>query len=296
MKIKYLVGCALILGTMGSAGICFRIYAQEGAGTPPAPSAPRVHVPPPVDSIFNFIDMFVRKFRDLANAGEPLPESMASKVTVVDTIELASILDQQMNTRTEFATGVKTPVHISGNRANNCSGSSQDCKDYEKYFIVFHTDTQENIFVKGTDIANVPFLMHGEKDIYFTGDKTLYQVKLMVNVNQNDQSELKIWNRQKLILDVTAKDLAAALFEKARPVKMSREYYLFYYTDLLQDFNGAGYLGKDKTFLLMRKDDNSVYYTIPASKIDSVGVNFPDIEKDYGFRIKDGNLEIYKMP
>lgn len=109
------------------------------------------------------------------------------------------------------------------------------------------------------------------------------------------KSTLKVKDRSRVVLKVTIGKLTEAIFEAGQDLKLKRRYIMTYANEIFQDDKGAAYMGRNKVFVFMLKGKEEVYYLVPESKITPSGVTFPEMEKNYAFRIVDGFLEIYSL-
>lgn len=244
---------------------------------------------------------------DLRDIREPRalvqkPFTAQAAENIVGRFKLSALENAYMNTKITFMTAAGDTVHVSGAKASDCVGGGE-CNDMDRYFLIFHTDRGQTIFVKGDDIANIfvglgsvgKWVKTGEKDIYFDGDSEKYTAKLYVDLIIPKNSTLEVKNCSRVVLKVTLGELTEAIFEAGQDLKLGRRYIMTYANRIFQDGKGAAYMGRNKVFVFMLKGKEDVYYSIPESKITSSGVTFPEMEKNYAFRIVDGFFEIYSL-
>lgn len=153
----------------------------------PAPAAPQCQAPElqaPVPSWSEYLDDLFRDIRE-PRALTRKPFAAQGAENIVGRFELSALENAYMNTKITFKTAAGDTVHVSGAKASNCAGGGK-CDDMDRWFLIFHTDRGQTIFVKGDDIANIfvgigplgKWVKTGEKDIYFDGDNTKYTAKL----------------------------------------------------------------------------------------------------------------------
>ena len=213
---------------------------------------------------------------------------------VVDRINLEEILNIKLKTKLTFTTSSGDTVHVSAAKAMNCADGSEKCSDNDRSFILFYTDKGGTIFVKGTDIANFSVFMKNEQVRYFKGDPEPYTIKLTVRALAPRQSVLTVENRGEVVLSFTMDQLAKAHNAKAVKLNAGAHHNLFYNDEVLQDENGNGRFGPGRELSFSPLSSDPVQF-VAAKLITSSGVTLPQVEKDYGYRIVNGFLEIYHL-
>ncbi len=224
-------------------------------------------------------------------AGAEQLDAKGAPGEAVETVDLPPLLNASFKSALTFRTSGNT-VHISGAEAMNCQNGGS-CSSNDKYFLLFTTDGGQTIFVRAKDVANALF-MSGSKDIIFPGDGEKYRVKLNVKLTSPGQSRLKIEGPGKTAVDVSLDDLTAALAKKGHALNVGARHNLYYNSAVLQDSSGNGRFSAEKVLIFSPRgsDPNQ---TVKASEINSSGVLLPKVEKDFGFRIVNEKLEIYKL-
>ena len=210
---------------------------------------------------------------------------------VMESVNLGAILDANLSTSLTFKTPSGNTVHISGAQATNCAKGGS-CSDRDKYFLLFHTDQGETIFVNGQDAANYPF-HKGEKTISFKGDGEQYKVKLNIKLSNPGESKLSVESQGRTVIEVSLDQLTAALAQKGRRLSSGSQHNLFYNTEVLQDSNGNGYFGKGRVVTFSPRG-TAPNQTLNASVITAAGVTLSSVDPGLGFRIANGVLEIYQ--
>ena len=255
---------------------------------PPSPATSQPQGPHPDLQLWNeyisenFGDRPARMERD---------SSKGAAGPVVETVSLAPILNASYKSGLTFKTSGHT-VNISGAEALNCQ-KGESCSSNDKYFLLFTAEDGQTMFVRAKDIANALF-MSGSKDISFSGDSDKYTVRLDIKVTSPGQSRLKIEGHGREVLDISLDDLTAALTKKGHELTVGARHRLYYNTAILQDAAGNGRFAKENVLIFSPrgKDPNQ---SVRASQIGASGVLLPNVEKDLGFRILGGKLEIYKL-
>jgi len=296
---------AMVLAACGSAGALqngsaggeqFGSFDSSSIQTQvPLPAAPdRADGPAGSGDMASLNSFISRNFGGIkADVSETYRKSVPAAVQVLDRLALDEILDANLETRIIFKTSSGNTVHVSGALAANCDGGKQSCSENDRYFLLFHTDKGQTIFVRGTEIANAMF-MSGSKEISFDGDSEKYVVKLMVKITSPGSSRLQVQTQGRMALDVSLDQLTAALAEKGKALKAGSRHNVFYNTEVLQDKNGRGYFGKGKVVVFSPRTSAPNQY-VSAAVITAMGVLLDTVEPDLGFRIVNGALEIYKM-
>jgi hypothetical protein len=224
------------------------------------------------------------------DAGKAVP----SAGRVADRLNLEEILNARLKTRLTFTTSSGDTVHVSAANSVNCADGGRDCPENDRSFFLFHSDRGETAFVRAKDIANLSVLMKGSKKIYFGGDKEPYIIKLMIKATSPRQSLLKVERGGKIVLSFMMEQLTAALNEKAAKLNAGAHHNFFYTTEVLQDKDGNGRFGPGREIIFSPLSPDPCQF-VNASSINSSGVALPSVEKDYGFRIVNGFLEIYQL-
>jgi len=211
---------------------------------------------------------------------------------VLERVNLEEILDANFETRLTFKTSSGNTVHVSGAMAVNCADGGNQCDSNDKYFLLFHTDKEQTVFVKAQDIANI-LLISGKKEISFNGDAEKYTVRLFVTISSPGRSKLKVETQGRVVLDISVDELSAALAEKGHRLKSGAQHNLFYNTEVVQDCNGNARFGEGRVLTFSPRSSDPNQY-VNASMITAAGVLIKAVEPGLGFRIVNGVLEIYQ--
>jgi len=203
--------------------------------------------------------------------------------TVVERVELGKILDANLKTKLTFQTSSGNTVHISGALAANCDSGGISCSEKDRYFLLFHTDKGQTVFVKGS----AAFL--GSREILFDGAGEKYVVSISMLSRR-----LTVETSGRVVVDVSLNELVAALGEKGKRLESGARHNFYYNTEVLQDGEGNGRFGKGRvlTFVPRGGAPNQI---VSASRISPEGVVIETVEPNLGFRIADGVLEIYQI-
>lgn len=212
---------------------------------------------------------------------------------VTDRINLAEIANRKLITELTFKTAAGDTVYVSGAKAINCEGGGEDCSEQDRAFLLFHTG-KETIFLRGKDIANFSIFMKKEQNKFFKGDKDPYKMKLSVKPLAIRQSVMTVEYKRKAVLSFTLDELAVALNKRAVKLKAGAHHNLFYNDEVVQDAGGNAHFGSGRQVTFSPLSSDPVQF-VSDTLITAEGVTLPIVEKNYGFRIVGGFLEIYKL-
>lgn len=213
---------------------------------------------------------------------------------VVDRINLAEVVNRKLKTKLKFKIASGDMVYVSGAKSINCEGGGEDCSEQDRAFLLFHTDSGETIFLRGKDIANFSVFMKKEQDKLFKGDATPYTIKLAVKPLAIRESVLKVERKGKTVLSFSLNQLAEALNEKAVKLNAGAHHNFFFNDEVVQDTKGNAHFGPGRQLTFSPLSDDPVQF-VSEKAVTAAGVTLPVVEKQYGFRIVNGFLEIYKL-
>ncbi|MBI4676655.1 MAG: hypothetical protein HY748_03655 [Elusimicrobia bacterium] len=214
--------------------------------------------------------------------------------------ELKTLLDSQLETDVAFKLADGLTVRVAGTKVGNCSDGGTDCNEMFKYFFLFRADAGELLGASAFDIANFAMVKRGSKDLKFANDPAAYTARLFVKSLDRDSvvktATLEIAKNKAVVLKFPVTQMLDSMKSRGRPVRLHKEFLLFYGRDLLQNSKKDVYPDPKEgtTFVLMAKDNQDEYYPIPASSINATGVTFPAMAPGYVFRAAGGFLEIYR--
>ncbi|MEI7481792.1 MAG: hypothetical protein WCK75_05525 [Elusimicrobiota bacterium] len=216
-----------------------------------------------------------------------------SKETVASVV-LESVKNAYLKPEVTFTTGKGTKVHISGTKASNCPDGGNSCDDKEKFFLVLTTDKNETFFVRGMEIINYSIIYNGSKTVTIDGEK--YVVKIFANPSVPESSTLEVKGPRGVALNATIKKIGDGVALKGVDVKLSKTYKLAYGNEIVQGPQGARFTTKMLILLVsFPVATDSTYFILNAADITPAGVTFPGFEKNFGFRLNAGTLEIYRI-
>jgi hypothetical protein len=271
----------------------FDLSSVETPG--PFPAIPAETAKPDISAHENPWNEYISEaFGGIKAEAEPYEtgKSPSNAGQTLERINLEEILDANLETGLTFKTSGNT-VHISGAMAVNCSDGGSRCGPNDKYFLLFHTDKEQTIFVKAKDIANM-LLLSGKQEISFNGDEEKYTARFFVKASSPGQSRLKIETRGRVVLEISVDELSAALAEKGHRLKSGAQHNLYYNTEVVQDSDGNARFGEGRVVTFSPRSSDPNQY-IRASLITAAGVLLNAVEPGLGFRIAGGVLEIYRQ-
>lgn len=212
--------------------------------------------------------------------------------TVVS-VDLESIKNAYLKTAVSFTAGAGVKVHISGAKASNCPDGGDSCDDMAKFFLTLTTGNK-TIFVRAKEILNWGLFFSGSKTVEIEGEQ--YVLKISADATAPENSRLEIMGPRGPELNVTLKQVGDAVARKGIDVKLSKAYKLVYSNEILQGPQGARFTGRMLVLMIpFPVADAAPYYTLKISDIRPTGTLFPSFEKGYGFKLKEGKLDIYML-
>jgi|GEM_PF-3347538 len=216
------------------------------------------------------------------------PARSGEKAAVVARFEIEPLRNAYLNTDMTFVTAKKTKVVVSGASSANCVSSAHDCDGKNRYYLVLGAAGK----IYG---ANVYKLATSEsKYILIAGESEYCLVSVSPNIFSPENSIVEVSQGGRTLFRATAKQAGDALAAKSVKVAMSKNYFMAFGNDMLEDAGLDISQSKDKSsFLFVPSDDAMTNYMIPLDSVTEAGVTFPGFEKDYTFRkTADGFLEI----
>ena len=295
--IKFAAAGLLAFGFIPSAsaagGAALADLGSLESGAIPEPAAPSAAVPGQDAANLDLFSYFgYGKISEAAAMPTEKGIKGAAKPSVIS-IKLESIRNVYLKPALVFTTGAGTKVYLSGTKAANCPDGGNSCEEADKFFLMLTTG-KGSYFVRAKDVINWGILYSGSQTVVIDGEK--YVVKIRANASTPADSKVEVAGPKGVALNVTLKQLGDAIALKGVDVKLSKTYKLAYGNEVVQGPQGAKFTAKMLVLLIpFPVVDASSYSILNASDIKPAGVTFPSIEKDYGFRLNSGVLDIYRL-
>ncbi len=237
-------------------------------------------------------------FRYFGYGETPRPEMLVirkgARTAAVVSVKLESIKNAYLKPAIIFTTGAGTKVYVSGTKASNCPDGGSSCAEKDKFFLVLTTGKNESFFVRAVDILNWGILYSGSKTVTIDGEK--YVVKIYANASTPENSRLEVKGPRGVALNSSLKQVGDGVAAMGVDVKLGKVYKLAYGNEIVQGPQGVNFTQKMLVLMIpFPVVDAASYFIFNASDIKPSGTAFPSFEKDYGFRLEGGTLDIYRL-
>ena len=249
-------------------------------------------------------DRFFKYLGDMYKTPEPSPiqtgnfkslSPVSGIGQILYTLKIEKMLNAFLYSDLIFKTSGGATVHLSGNKSSNCPGGSAKCDDNEKVFIILTTDGGESSFIRVMDVVNYGIFMSGSKTVTIDGQQ--FTVKVHADASSPEKSMIEVKSGDKKVIESTLLNMSSMAARKGVEVRLGRAYRLLYSSELAAvGKKDAKFTAKKQVVLMPYPvDANANYYLLYTSEITPDGVVYPELDRNFGFKLENGALDIFRV-
>ena len=224
----------------------------------------------------------------------PVPDSGIGQILYSFNVE--KMLNVFLYSDTKFKTAKGTTVHVSMNKSSNCPGDAEKCENSEKVFLTLTTGRGEIFFIRVMDVVNYGIPLFGcYKTVQIDGEE--FTTRVYADVSSPRQSQVLIKSGSNKVVDTTLINLSEIAAAKGADVTLGKAYKLLYGNEVVAKGKSDAKFTDKKQIVLMPVplDSATNYYVLYSSDITSSGVIYPEMDPNFGFKLADGILDIFKL-
>ena len=275
--------------------------SEAGAGSVPDLPAPQAGA---VGGDNVQADKFFKYLGAMYKSPEPAPIetgnfkslSPASGIgQILYSLKIDKMLNAFLYSDLTFTTSKGSTIHLSGNKSANCPGGAAKCDDNEKVFIILTADDGGSYFIRVMDVVNYGIFMSGSKTVTIDGEQ--FTAKVYADASSPEKSMIEVKSGGNKVIGATLLNMSSMAAKKGVEVRLGRAYRLLYSSELTAVGKKDAKFTDKKQVVLMPfpVDADANYYLLYSSEITPAGVVYPELDRNFGFKLAGGVLDVFRL-